>query len=258
MVQLTEPMIICCKITSDVVLLEGDGQLWWTAGINRCIEYVLSVCRESDYILTLNNDVLLPKDYLKQKLERAAEYLTAVIGSLCVYSDNPDLIETSGYIMDYEKCVGTRIDKPGSARGARHKGVKKVTHLPGKGVMLPVSLFRQIGLYDEINLPQYHADTDLILRAQQAGYPVYVDYDATLLSNVNVNNMVLPTHEMTLRGIIKTFIGPYSINNLRIRNNFAKKHFPERRIRYLLLTYSKIIGGFIVRYARYGFRHIKG
>ncbi len=241
----------------EVVVLKGDGQLWWTAGINKCIRYVLSVCRESDYILTLNNDAQLPGDFIKQKLDRAEDYPDAIIGSLCMYADERNLIETSGYIMDYETCTSTQLNKPGDARTDSHRGMKEVTHLPGKGVMLPVKVFRDVGLYDEANLPQYHADTDLVLRAHKAGYPVFVDYDAILLSEVNTNNMVLPTHELTLKGMAKTFIGPYSMNNLSIRNNFAKKHFQGKRFRYLSKTYFRIIAGLVRRYVAYKFRRKK-
>lgn len=234
----------------DVIVINGTGQLWWTAGVNRCVEYVLSCCKENDYILTLNNDVLLPAEYLQQKLARAKEYPDAIIGSLCVYADNTELIETSGYIMNYDKCRSERLTRPGELRGERHTGLAEVTHMPGKGVLLPVKVFRDVGVYDETNLPQYHADTDLVLRAHNKGYHVYVDFDSIVLSEVNSSNMVLPTHEITLKGIVNTFVGPYSMNNYWVYNNFAKKHFPEKRVRFLVQTYAKTISGLVKRYIK--------
>lgn len=234
----------------EVVVLEGNGQLWWTAGINRCIEYVLSRCDQNDYILTLNNDALLPSNYLEQKLDRIRDYPDSIIGSLCVYADNPNVIETSGYIMNDDKCSIARLTKPGEMRSERHTGLVEVTHLPGKGVLLPVKVFKEIGLYDEARFPQYHADTDLVLRARKKGHRVFVDFDSVILSEVNTNNMVLPTQEITLKGIVKTFIGPYSMNNYTIYNNFAKKHFPNKRMRFLILIYTKTIGGLIRRYIK--------
>jgi GT2 family glycosyltransferase len=241
----------------DVTVIQGTGQLWWTAGINKCVHHVLENSSDSDYILTLNNDILLPDNYIEQKLQRASEYPDAIIGTLCVYSDNKKIIETSGYVMGFEKCEGKRLTRPGEKRTEKHKGVVEVTHLPGKGVLLPVKVFKDIGLYDEVNLPQYHADTDLILRAHKAGYCVLVDFDSVIYSDVNANNMVLPTHAITLKGIVDTFRGPYSMNNFSIYNNFAKKHFPDRRVKYLLKTYFKIIGGLARRYLQYRLRRLK-
>ena len=235
----------------DVVVIEGTGQLWWTAGINRCIEYVLSCCDDNDYILTLNNDVSLPPEYLQQKLTRAKDNPDTIIRSLCVYADNTDIIETSGYIMNYDKCSSKRLTRPGEVRSKRHTGLAEVTHLPGKGVLFPVKLLRKVGLYDEVSLPQYHADTDLVLRAHGMGYRVYVDFDSVVLSEVNINNMVLPTQKITLKGIVKTFIGPYSMNNFWVYNNFAKKHFPRKRFRFLAITYMRTISGLAKRYIKY-------
>ena len=241
----------------EVIVLQGTGNLWWTAGINKCVNYVLEHCQESDYVLTINNDVTLPGDYLQQKLERALEYPDAIIGSLCVYSDNEEIIETSGYIMDFKKCEGSRLTRPGEKRTEKHSGVWEVTHLPGKGVLIPVSVFKNIGLYDEANLPQYHADTDFILRAHKAGYKVLVDFESRVLSEVNVNNMVLPTYEITLKGIASTFIGPYSMNNFGVYNYFAKKHFPRRRAKFLVKIYAKTISGLLKRYVKWKIHGLK-
>ncbi len=234
----------------NIIVISGNGNLWWTAGINKCIEYVLSHCKETDYILTLNNDTLLPPQYIEQKLNRAIEYPNTIIGSLCVYSNNENMIETSGYIMNFDTCKGERLTKPGETRNKQHKGVKEATHLPGKGVLLPVKVFRDVGLYDAINFPQYHADTDLVLCAYKFGYKVLVDFDSIVFSEANKDIMALPTNDVTLAGIVKSF-GPYSINNFQVRNNFAKKHFPKNRFKFLLTTYYKTIGGMLKRYLTY-------
>ena len=98
-------------------------------------------------------------------------------------------------------------------KGEQHKGVIEVTHLPGKGVLFPVKAFRDVGLYDEVNLPQYNAYTYLVLRAYKAGYKVLLDYDSIVFSEVNTNNMSLPMQKITIKGIINTFVGPHSMNS---------------------------------------------
>lgn len=241
-----------------VKVLHGTGDLWWTAGINRCIRDVLSRCHDNDYILTINNDNTLPDNYLQQKMDRANEHPDTIIGSLCVYADNPNTIETSGYVLGANSYTTKTLDRTGSHRTATHKGIRRASHLPGKGVLLPVAVYKRVGLYDEENLPQYHADTDLTLRAHKAGFPVIVDYDSLVFSEVNTQNMVLPGQSMSLRDIIKTFKGPYSMNNFRIYNYFAKKHFPEQRFRYLIKQYTKTCLGLLRRYALSKLRVLTG
>lgn len=40
-----------------MVVLNGDEDLWWAGATNLGIKYVLENIKDSDFILTLNNDV---------------------------------------------------------------------------------------------------------------------------------------------------------------------------------------------------------
>jgi len=164
--------------------------------------------------------------------------------------DNPDLIETSGWIVDYKACRGKSLTKTGERRTEKHRGMVEVSYVPGKGVLFPGGVFRHIGFFDAEHFPQYHADTDLILSAYEAGYKVYLDYDSIVYSDVNTRNMVLPGQRMTIGDIVKTFKGPYSVSNFQIYKNFAEKHFADRQYRFLLSTYTRTFGGLILRYFR--------
>ncbi len=240
-----------------VKVVEGTGDLWWTGGINRCVSHVLDVCEENDFILTINNDVSIDADYLQQKLRIAAEYPGAIIGSLCVFMEDPQLIETSGFLVNKKTCVTTSITKRGELRNEAHTGVVDVQYLPGKGVLIPVEVFRKIGLYDADNFPHYHADSDFVLRAFEAGHRVLLDYDSIVYSDVNLNNMTIPSQKMTLAGIAKTFRGPYTPNNYSVIQNFAKRHFGDRWRMYVFRKYIQIIGGMTLRYIRSSLRSAK-
>lgn len=235
----------------EVAVLPGTGNLWWTGGINVCVRHALEICSEGDYILTINNDVTIDPHYLQQKMARAEEYPSTIIGSLCMFMNDPTLIETSGIVVDFDKCRLSPVTKTAEKRSAKHVGVMDVTTLPGKGVLIPVEVFRKIGLYDEKNLPHYHADTDLILMAYEAGYRVLLDYDSVIYSDVNYKNMTIPSEMMTIGNILKTFRGPYSHNNYSIIRSFAKKHFGRKWKQYLIKKYIRIIGGLTIRYLAY-------
>ena len=233
-----------------VQLVQGNGQLWWTGGINKTLEVILTEADDSDFVLTINDDVVLDEHYLAQKIARARAYPGAIIGSACVYLHDPERIETSGLRMDFQRCVSESITKTGEKFRERFKGMVAVTHLPGKGVLIPVAVFRTIGVYDQEKLPHYHADSDFTLRAHRAGYAVYVDFDSVIKSDVNLKNMVIPGQKMTLAAILKTFRGPYAPNNFRIYYNFAAKHFPRRTQSWCFLVkkYLRIFGGLARRY----------
>jgi GT2 family glycosyltransferase len=49
-----------------------------------------------------------------------------------------------------------------------------VDALAGNGVLLHRAVFEKIGLYEEHFLPHYHADSELVMRAKQAGLDAYI------------------------------------------------------------------------------------
>jgi GT2 family glycosyltransferase len=231
-----------------MVLLKGNGSLWWTAGMNKCVEYVLQVANSADYVLTINNDVIIDEHYVAQKVERAQKYPDTIIGSLCLCKDAPGLIETSGLVLDRKRLTNKSLTKFGQPRSAKHSGVAAVTHLCGKGVLIPVGVFSAIGLYDAQNFPQYHADSDLTLRAHEAGYLVLIDFDSRVYSEVNRRNLGWRTKQLSLIEFAKTFKGPYSLNNPKILWRFAKKHLPGQAPVFFAKGLIYTVGGFLIRY----------
>ncbi len=233
---------------ADLVTVQGTGDLWWAGGINLCLEHVLEHASDDDLVLTINNDVTLEPDYVSQKVQRSKEFPGSIIGSLCVYRNNHDLIETSGQVMNYATCRSKSLVKHGTKRSeVSMHGCVPVTHVPGKGVLIPVKVFRELGLYDSNGLPHYHADTDFTLKAHEKGIPVYVDFDSIVYSDVNMGNMNQASR-ITLRGIIRTFDSKRGVNSFPAYLGFARNHFPNRKFRYLFVTYGAIVLGLCHRY----------
>ena len=232
-----------------VKVVQGTGNLWWTGGINRCIQHVLGASGPGDYVLTINNDVVVDPDYVERKVRRAGEYPDSMIGSVCVFLEDPNKIETSGFILNYSTGSWRPVTKRGQPRDSSCVGVRRVTHVPGKGVLIPVALFQRFGIYDEARFPHYHADSDFALVAHEAGIPVLVDFDTVVYSDVNQKNMTIPGQAMSLQGVVRTFRGLYSPNNWTVNYRFARKHLGRIWWLYLIRKYTRIIGGMALRYA---------
>ena len=64
----------------DVVLLRGDGNLWWTRSINMGVEYALA--QKPEYIITLNDDIILQVDFIEAMLRRAGRNPKALLGGI--------------------------------------------------------------------------------------------------------------------------------------------------------------------------------
>ena len=231
----------------EVILLQGDGNLWWSAGINKCVEKALALCNEGDYILTINNDVVVSENYLEQKIQSAFLHPNSIIGSLCLFKHDPKKIETSAHIMDWKKARSYALTRFGEQLSSKHRGIVEVTHVCAKGVLIPCKVFKKIGLYDAKYFPQYQSDTDFTLRAHKAGYKILLDYDSRVFSEVNRQNIGIDGSKITMRSFVSTFRGRYSLNNYWVLKNFAEKHFSLRKRRYLAKTYFFIIGGYLRR-----------
>ena len=66
----TDGTSVCLKKKFlDLTILKGTGNLYWGGSIKLGIEYVMKICSDKDWILTVNNDVELLPDSIEKLLE---------------------------------------------------------------------------------------------------------------------------------------------------------------------------------------------
>ena len=176
----------------DVVLLHGDGNLWWVGAINKGIRYALDVCDPDDSILVLNDDLVVPEDYIAAFRRVASAHPNTLIGSVVADIDNRDVVRKGGVTIDWRTARRKRLNE-GRPLSSFPKGFSvEVSTLTGRGVLIPAEGFRKIGLYDEKHFLQC-GDTELPVRAARAGYKLIVSYDAVVFGYAedrgNINHM---------------------------------------------------------------------
>lgn len=167
-----------------VRILQVDDQCYWSSATNHGVQAALKA--DYDYILTINDDCTIASDYVEQLVDIAQRNDVKILASRIDYLGVPGLIWALGTQVSW----GVRIlqlawhdvqaaDLPTALRTAE---VIDVDAAPGDGVLIHRSVFEQIGLYAAKFLPHYHADSELIMRARQAGIracvtPQVVVYD---------------------------------------------------------------------------------
>ncbi len=213
------------KIFPEVILLKGTGDLWWAGATNMACDYALK--KEAQIVLTLNDDLILDKDYLKVMFEAYKKEPNSLIGSLSIsYEKTPKLLFAGVISHSYWTA---RTEKRGDyfkPYSFNNKGLLPTVFLPGRGTLIPKKVFKAIGLFDYHNFPQYYADHDFSIRAQRNGFDLYVNQDAIIYSrfeNTGIGN--LPQGE-TLFRFIKSFFTFKSPNYLPILFKFSLKHHP--------------------------------
>lgn len=166
-----------------VKLIKGNGNLWWAKATNLGISYALKRANSSDFILTLNDDLIVKFNYLQELIDCYKKYPNSLIGSLTLFKDNPERVVYEGGIWNKIIAkqkrhfkIGERIDFDNTPE------VLATDFLPGRGTLIPVNVFKEIGLYDNVNFPQYMADQDLALRAKRRGYRLFISTKARVYS----------------------------------------------------------------------------
>lgn len=223
----------------DVTVLKGDGNLWWSGSTNLGVEHALK--NKSDYVFTINNDVELDPNIFTALVDTSKNHPKSVIGCIIFYMNDHSRVwyfggELNDKIADIEMHKGTAKDFP---------QLSETGVLTGMGVFIPANVFKEVGLYDAKNFPQYFADSDFSLRAKAAGYKLFVDPKAKVYSDVSSSWIRAKLKKPTPGFIYQLFFKDRSPHSIKIRYKFYKRYWPKRTIRTMIRFYwllaSKIV-----------------
>jgi len=208
----------------EVILLRGDGNLWWTGASNLGVEYALAQADQADYILTLNNDTMVRSDYLQTLLDSALNHPNSLIGSISVSDENESTVVDAGVRINWLTAKYTNLAKGRQYKDILHTDslIQQVDVLPGRGTLIPVEVFRKVGLYDFKYLPHYGADYEFSRRANMNGYKLLINYKAVVVSNVKMTGLNNRVNKLRWSDLIRSFFSIRSANNLTQRWRFAR------------------------------------
>jgi GT2 family glycosyltransferase len=226
----------------EVLVEQGDGTLFWTAGVNLGIRRAL---REGAcLIMTLNNDVVTAPDFVADMLAKSAQQPTAVLGALELDIATGQPVY-GGEILDWR--TNTRHDLLAELPTHRRHGLHPVTYLPGRGLLIPRVVLETIGLFDEKRLPHYLADFDYTSVARRHGFPVYCNYDACLSTYPEESGQEITRRHRSVRGYYQHLFGIRGGGNLRNFTWFGLKNCPRPYLPYFLLNgYARRLVGYFL------------
>ncbi|MCC7303409.1 MAG: glycosyltransferase family 2 protein [Bacteroidia bacterium] len=236
------------------VLLNGDGKLWWTGGMNRCVEYVLEHSLDTaDVVFSMNNDAVIDDRTFSSLLDAHHKSPKAIIGCVNLFYNERTKIEPSAtrktrrlgipFYLIYNKW-GEDVRK--------YQGLHAVHGLSGKGVLIPISVFRKIGLYNQEKLPHYHADTEFTIRATNVGIPVYISYESRVYSHQKDTGLASKANKPEIGVFVRSFSNIKSTRHLRSLSNSCKLIYgPVWHRFYFFAHLAAILVGFGQRYWKY-------
>lgn len=224
----------------EVILLKGDESMWWTAATNVGVRHALE--NGADFVLTLNNDLIVKPDYLYQLNEVATKNPYAIIGSVSVDINKPSKVIYAGTKWNkWTAKYRSTIDFTKFEEIKNKQLIIETDLLPGRGTLIPIKAFKELGLFDEIHFPHYAADEEFSNRCKRNKYKllistkskVYSYIDATGLKNIHLKKSQKYWKDL--------FTSRRSPVNLRRRWLWAKYNTPLPPI-YFLFDIARIFG----------------
>jgi len=159
---------------TNFAVLRGDGNLWWGGAMRLGMQYVLNLADADDYLLMLNDDVVIGSDYVFSLVRESLRYQRAIVGSV-------QRCEASGVTMGRGFSINYFVMEI-SLLDDRSVDVQ-IDALPGRGTLYPVSIIRRVGLINSKLFPHYFGDIEYSARAKDKGYTLVICQDANVYTN---------------------------------------------------------------------------
>ena len=163
-----------------VVLVQGNSSMWWAAATNLGIRKAREL--GCSHVLTYNDDNVATPGLFTTLADAARLYPNSIISAVCCYLDQPDTVFFAGRMRAKHSDRFYYLDH-NVPLSSLDTGIGEADLLHGMCTLFPMSVFDNVGFFDESAFPQAFADDDLALRAVKAGYRLQVALNAVVLND---------------------------------------------------------------------------
>jgi len=209
---------------STVTLLVSERELWWAGAMQAGIDHVLTQSRsEGDAVLMVNNDTLLPPDYVSALMAVACRE-NAAVGALIVDSRDPQKVLDAGEYIDWPSYTfPVRDDAPPA-------GVFRddVDVLPGRGSLVPLAMIRVAGNIDAQRFPHYIADYEFFCRLRRRGFRLGVTGAARLEAHIEETGIIPTAPRLTFKEFWDETFSRRSMGNIVDHWRFISASAPPK------------------------------
>ncbi len=155
------------KYGRKIVLIENGANLRFSRGNNEGIKYALR--NKADYMILLNNDIMVDKNLIKELVAVAESDKTiGIVGPKIYYFQPSNQIWSAGGEIYLHKGTGRHAGIRQIDRG-QYDQIRECDYVTGCALMIKREVVEKIGLLDPAYLA-YYEDTDWCFRAKLAGY----------------------------------------------------------------------------------------
>ena len=153
-----------------VILIRNERNYGFAEGNNIGIQFALDVVKP-DYVLLLNSDTVVDRDFLSELVRVGASYpRVGVVGPKVYYYHNPFQINAAGARMHYWSGFAINIGI-GQMDDNQFNENQEVDCVHGSAMLIKATALKDLGLFD----PDFFVlleETEWCLRAKKAGYNI--------------------------------------------------------------------------------------
>jgi len=199
----------------EVRLLRTPGEYWWSRCMNTGLRDALP--RQPEYVLTLNDDVSFDPSFLRHLVAHARTHPRTLVGSMIYYQERPEKVWYAGGTIGWLR--GELLHRSSPDDG-------KLRWLTAMGVLIPATVFAEVGLYDEDHFPQYVADAELSMRARARGYALAIEPRSRIWNRTEESSHVIDRRSVTPRTFLLPFRSIRSAYEFRMRRALYRLYWP--------------------------------
>lgn len=225
-----------------IIVLEGDGNLWWSGAINLGAKYSFDILK-TEYVLLWNNDIISHQVFFQRLLYLLSQDdKNTIYGAKIKIAEDESLVWSMGGVFNP---YSGKYDMIGYY-AKESKEFQKVTEcdwLPGMGTIIPKAVIDNIGYWNAEDFPQYHGDSDFTYRAKLNGFKIKVIPDLIVYNHVTKSGL---DHGGTLKGLLHMMTDIRSKTNFRKNLKFYRLYAKSPlAFIHLFVIVIKVFGGFI-------------
>lgn len=223
---------------SYVILLKGDGNLWWSGANNRGIKKAIEI--GADYALLTNNDTIVDSQFISTLVDTAEKNPKSIPVSKVYYYDDPKRILYAGGEIsrswDFKKIGYNKVDN------GDYETSYDVKWSTCTGILINTAFFEDVGTMDYKNFPQYRADVDFTFRAYKKGYRLIFEPRSMVWDKVS---STIKKNAPNATSFLSTFVylttNIKSSLNFRVNIKFYLKYCPRYSIPVVLTRYALVV-----------------
>lgn len=220
------------KAYPEVVLLHGNGDLWWTGAIKLGMEYA---CRSGcEFIIWLNDDCYIKhRSTIVELVMAARSNPNSIVGSLVMEAADSSQVAFGGKRKN--GFAYTMLEPSVS-------GLYSCDLLCGNLVCMPATVIDLIGYPDSDRCPHYGGDFLFLIQARKSGYSLFLD------SRYPAFNAT--SEHTSLTNPDRWLIGDTSVSQI-LAQVFQPQSFLSWKIWWALLNTDYPYCGFLLFFIKY-------